>query len=91
VVVIAGQQSLSATSRDVSTAGVYLVFDSEANLLPGTEVELTLTMAKEVSSEEEVLIRAQGKAVRVENGTGSGGVAVIFERCHFLRSNSVFG
>jgi hypothetical protein len=95
VVVIAGQQSLNATSRDVSTGGVYLVFDAEANLLPGTELALTLTMPKEVTSEEEVLIRAQGKAVRVdtlgENGTTGGGVAVIFERRHFLRSNSLYG
>jgi hypothetical protein len=91
VVVIAGQQSLSAISRDVSTRGVYLVFESEANLLPGTELALTLTMPKEVAGEEEVLIRAQGKAVRVENGTGGGGVAVIFERRHFLRANSLYG
>ena len=95
VVVVAGQLSLRATSRDVSTGGVYLVFESLEDLLPGTELDLTLTLPKEVTSEEEVLVRAHGKTVRVEtfseDGTAGAGVAVIFERHHFLRSNSLFG
>jgi hypothetical protein len=95
VVVVAGQQSLRATSRNVSTAGVYLIFEAEDNLHPGTELELTLTLPREVTSEEEVLVRAHGKTVRVdtfgENGTRGAGVAVVFERHHFLRSNSLFG
>jgi hypothetical protein len=92
---MAGQKSLRATSRDVSTGGVYLVFESEEDLLPGTEVDLTLTLPKEVTSEGEVLIRAHGKAIRVDmfsdNGNRIAGVAVIFERHHFIRSNSLYG
>ena len=95
VIVMAGQKSLRATSRDVSTGGVYLVFESEEDLLPGAELDLTLTLPKEVTSEGEVLIRAHGKAVRVEafsgNGNRGAGVAIIFEQHHFLRSNSLYG
>jgi c-di-GMP-binding flagellar brake protein YcgR len=95
VVVAAGQQSLKATSRDVSTGGVYLLVGSEENLQPGTELDLTLMLQQEVTSEEEVLVRAHGKTVRVEtsneNGTGDTGVAVVFETHHFLRSNSLYG
>lgn len=94
-VVAAGEQSLRATSRDVSTGGVYLLVESEENLQPGTELDLTLTLQQEVTSEEEVLVRAHGKTVRVEtsneNGTGDTGVAVVFETHHFLRSNSLYG
>ncbi len=94
VVVVTGQQSLKATSRDISTGGVYLIFESEDNLLSGTELDLTLKLPQEASSEEEVLVRAQGKTVRVdafsEDGTRGAGVAVVFERRHFLRSNSLY-
>jgi len=87
-----GQESVSARSRDVSTGGVYLVFDSQGNLLPGTELDLTLTLPKEITSDEEVLVRAHGKTVRVdtfgENGTRTIGIAVAFERHHFIRSGS---
>lgn len=87
-----GQESVSARSRDISTGGAYLVIGSEGNLLPGTELDLTLTLPKEVTSEEEVLVRAHGKTVRVDtygdNGTKTMGVAVVFERHHFVRSSS---
>jgi c-di-GMP-binding flagellar brake protein YcgR len=95
VVVALGEQSLKATSRDVSIGGVYLVLESGENLLPGTELDLTLTLPQEVTSDVEVLVRAHGKTVRVEplneNGSRSAGVAVLFERHHFLRSSSLFG
>lgn len=95
VIVVAGQRSLRARSRDVSIAGVYLIVESEENFLPGMEVDLTLTLPQEVTSDEEVHIRAHGKTVRVdafsENGATDTGVAVVFERHHFLRSNSLYG
>lgn len=87
-----GHETVSARSRDVSTGGAYLVIGSEGNLLPGTEIDLTLTLPKEVTSEEEVQVRAHGKTVRIdsygENGTQTMGIAVVFERHHFVRSGS---
>jgi hypothetical protein len=96
VVVAAGQQSVKAISRDVSTGGVYLIVESKDNLAAGAELDLTLTLPQQViASDELVLVRAHGKAVRVdalsENGTPSAGVAVVFETHHFLRSNSLNG
>jgi hypothetical protein len=85
-----GQEPLNARSRDVSTRGVYLVFNSKEGLLPGTELDLTLTLPKEVTCDEDVLVRAHGKTVRMdtygENGTRTIGVAIAFERQHFTRS-----
>jgi len=87
-----GQEAVNAKSRDVSTGGVYLVFDSRDDLVPGTELDLTLTLPKEVTSEEEVLVRAHGRMVRVdtfgESGTKMVGIAVAFERHHFIRSGT---
>jgi hypothetical protein len=87
-----GQQPVNAKSRDVSTGGAYLVFDSNDGLAPGTEIDLTLTLPKEMTSQEEVLVRAHGKTVRVdtfgENGDKSMGIAVVFERHHFVRSGN---
>ena len=89
----AGQQeSVTGRSRDVSTSGAYLVFDAQGDLVPGTELDLTLTLPKEVTSNEDVQVRAHGKTVRVdtfgENGSKTLGIAVVFERHHFVRAGS---
>jgi len=89
----AGQQeSVSGRSRDVSTSGAYLVFDLQRDLLPGTELDLTLTLPKEVTSNEDVQVRAHGKMVRVDtfgdNGSKSLGIAVVFERHQFVRAGA---
>lgn len=88
-----GKEPLNARSRDVSTRGVYLVFDSKEGLLPGTELDLTLTLPKEVTCDDDVMVRAHGKTVRLdtygENGTRTIGIAIAFERQHFVRSSSV--
>jgi len=88
----AGQPSRSARSKDVSTAGIYLVLESDDNLLPETELCLTVTFPKEITGEDEVLLRAHGKAIRVDKfgqgGTGRVGVAVVFKRRDFIRSTS---
>ena len=92
----AGQQeSVSGRSRDVSTSGAYLVFDSQGDLVPGTELDLTLTLPKEVTSTEDVQVRAHGKTVRVDtfgdNGSKTLGIAVVFERHQFVRSGPTSG
>jgi PilZ domain len=92
VVQSAGQQSCSARSKDVSTGGIYLVLESDENLLPETELYLTVTFPKEITGDDEVLLRAHGKAIRVDKfgqgGTGHVGVAVVFQRRDFVRSTS---
>jgi hypothetical protein len=94
VVQTAGQQSRSARSKDVSTGGIYLVLESDENLLPETELYLTVTFPKEITGDDEVLLRAHGKAIRVDKfgqgGTGRVGVAVVFQRRDFIRSTSPY-
>jgi c-di-GMP-binding flagellar brake protein YcgR len=91
IIQTAKQQSFSARSKDVSSGGAYLVLESDANLMSETELYLTVSLS-EIGGEDEVLVRAHGKAVRVdkfgEGGTGSVGVAVVFETHEFIRSVS---
>jgi len=88
IVHTARQQSRNARSKNVSTRGVYLFLESDDNLLPGTELDLTLTLPKEVTAGAEVLVRAHGRAVRVDKSAGRLGLAVVFETCDFIRSPS---
>jgi len=84
IVQTAGQPSRSARSKDVSTGGIYLVLESDDNLLPGTELYLTVTLAKEVAGEDQVLLRAYGKALRIDR-FGEGGTGTSMGSPWFLR------
>jgi hypothetical protein len=90
----AKQQSRNAKSKDVSTRGVYLLVESDDSLLPGAELDLTLTLPKEITSAE-VLVRALGTVVRVDKSAGERpedmGLAVAFKTCDFIRSTSSSG
>ncbi|PYU19164.1 MAG: hypothetical protein DMG32_24980 [Acidobacteria bacterium] len=90
IVRTARQQSWTARSKDVSARGAYLFVESDDDLLPGTELDLTLTLTKEVTTGAEALVCAHGKAVRVDKsvreGTGHVGLAVAFETYDFTRS-----
>jgi len=83
------QQSWNARSKNVSVRGAYVFVEPDANLLPGTELDLTLTLPVEVTTGAEVLVHARGRAVRIdksaEAGTGHIGLAVAFETCDFAR------
>lgn len=89
IVRIPGQQSRSARSKDVSTGGAYLLTES-TDLLPGTQLELTLTLPKDVTGGAGALVRASGKIVRVDKCDPEGerrtGVAVVFETYDFFPS-----
>ena len=83
------QRSRNASLRNVSARGAYLLVDADDNLLPGAELDLTLTFPKETTGAE-VLVRAHGRAVRLDKSAGEGtghiGLAVVFETCDFIRS-----
>jgi hypothetical protein len=89
IIRIPGQQSRSARSKDVSTGGVYLLIES-SDLLPGTELEMTLTLPKDVTGGAGALVRASGRIVRVDkcdaDTTVRTGVAVVFEKYDFFPS-----
>ena len=77
-------------TRDISTRGLYFVVmrDPEA----GSELDITLTLPAEITRGGDVLVRAQGKVVRVERRLEDGeermGVAAVIERYDIVRGES---
>jgi hypothetical protein len=63
---------------------------SDDSLLPGTELFLTVTLAKEIAGNDEVLLRGHGKAIRVDKfgEGGTMGVAVVLKTHNFIRPTS---
>jgi hypothetical protein len=76
-------------TRDISTKGLYFVV--ERDLADGSELDLTLTLPGEITHGSDVLVRAQGKVVRVERRLEDGeermGVAAVIERYDIIRKD----
>ena len=74
-------------TRDVSTRGLYFVIDQD--LRDGSELDIMLTLPSELTNGDEVLVKASGKVVRVEqrmeDGNPRQGVAAIIERYDIMR------
>jgi c-di-GMP-binding flagellar brake protein YcgR len=74
-------------TRDISTRGLYFIVSQD--LQAGSELDITLTLPAEVTRGGEVLVRAQGKVVRVErrleDGESRMGVAAVIERYDIMR------
>jgi hypothetical protein len=81
----AGTQS--GRTRDISTKGLYFVIDQDVRA--GSNLDIMLTLPKEMTNGEEVLVKASGKIVRVESrmedGTERLGVAAVIERYDIMR------
>ena len=81
----AGTQS--GRTRDISTKGLYFVIDREVRA--GSNLDIMLTLPKEMTNGEEVLVKASGKIVRVESRMEDGnerlGVAAVIERYDIMR------
>jgi hypothetical protein len=77
-------------TRDVSTRGLYFVIDQD--LQAGSELEITLTLPSEITHGSEVLVKATGKAVRVEprkeDEADRMGVAAVIERYDIIRGEN---
>src|SRR6516162_3063365 len=77
-------------TRDISTRGLYFVVTQE--LSAGSELDITLTLPGEITHGSDVLVRAQGKVVRVEprleDGETRMGVAAVIERYDIIRRES---
>jgi len=74
-------------TRDISTRGLYFVVDRE--LHGGSDLDIMLTLPSELTNGDEVLVKAAGKIVRVEERLEDGnmrrGVAAIIERYDIMR------
>lgn len=77
-------------TRDISTRGLYFVIDQD--LKAGSELDITLTLPAEITHGTDVLVRALGKVVRVENrmedATSRLGVAAVIERYDIIRGEA---
>ncbi|GAC1683482.1 MAG: hypothetical protein PVS2B2_22590 [Candidatus Acidiferrum sp.] len=77
-------------TRDISTRGLYFVIDQ--NLEAGSELDITLTLPAEITHGTDVLVRALGKVVRVENRLEDSnvrlGVAAVIERYDIIRGEA---
>jgi c-di-GMP-binding flagellar brake protein YcgR len=75
-------------TRDISTRGLYFVVAKD--LEAGSDLDITLTLPAEITHGGDVLVRAQGKVVRVERRLEDGesrlGVAAVIERYDIIRS-----
>lgn len=69
--------------RDLSSGGVYLVFDQE--LAVGTALDLVFTLPRKIAGKE-VLVRCRGQVVRVEQRETAVGVGAVIEDMNFLNS-----
>jgi len=75
-------------TKDISARGLYFVIDQD--LTPGSELEFTLVLPREITGESEVLVRAQGRVIRVIPQTDGGanriGVAAMIEKYEMVRA-----
>jgi len=79
--------SHSGKTRDISTRGVYFLFENDIHA--GAELDLTMTLPAEVTGGTEVFIRAIGRVVRVDNrgdGDRRVGIAAVIERYEIVRN-----
>jgi hypothetical protein len=79
--------SQNGRTRDISTRGVYFTLDKD--LEAGAELDITLTLPSEITRGTEVLVRAQGRVIRVEHDDQEDskrvGVAAVIERYDIIR------
>jgi hypothetical protein len=80
-------RSRSGHTRDISTRGVYFMMQDD--LVPGTEVDFTLTLPAEITRGTEVFVRAHGRVIRVDKRQDDNhetiGVAAVIERYDIIR------
>jgi hypothetical protein len=80
-------ETQSGRTRDISTRGLYFVIDQDVRA--GAELDIMLTLPREMTNGEEVLVKASGKIVRVEarmeDGNERQGVAAVIERYDIMR------
>src|ERR1700676_551603 len=86
-------ESQEGKTRDISTRGLYFVFDQ--NLEAGSELDITLMLPSEITHGSEVFVRALGKVVsveqRLEEGNTRMGVAAVIDPPDIVRGSESKG
>jgi c-di-GMP-binding flagellar brake protein YcgR len=91
VLIRAAAQGVAETqkgkTRDISTRGLYFVIDQDVR--DGSDLDIMLTLPSEMTNGDDVLVKASGKVVRVEelleDGSLRKGVAAVIERYDIMR------
>ena len=77
-------------TRDISTRGIYFIVDQE--FLPGSELEFSITLPKEITQGASVFIHAHSRVVRAEESREDDvpriGVAAVIETIDIIRAES---
>jgi hypothetical protein len=80
-------ETQNGRTRDISTRGLYFVIDQDVQA--GSNLDIMLTLPREMTNGDEVLVKASGKIVRVESRVEDGnerqGVAAVIERYDIMR------
>src|SRR5262252_7352222 len=80
-------ETQSGKTRDISTRGLYFVIDQDVR--SGSELDIMLTLPREMTAGDEVTVKASGKIVRVESriedGNARRGVAAVIQRYDIMR------
>lgn len=84
-------RSRMGRTQDVSPDGLHLIVRKDGeNLVPGTELDFSLTLSTEMTCGFEVKVRARGRAVRVreccDQETDSMEIAAVIDSYDFLHS-----
>lgn len=83
-------ETQNGRTRDISTRGLYFVVDR--GVRTGSDLDIMLTLPKEMTNGDEVLVKASGKIVRVESRLEDGnerqGVAAVIERYDIMRGTA---
>ena len=81
-------EPLKGMTRDASSRGLYFVIDRDVPL--GTELDLILTLPKEITYGTEISLCAYGKVVRTEpqkeDDVDRVGIAATMETYYFVRT-----
>jgi hypothetical protein len=80
--------ALKGTTHNASSRGLYFVIDRELSM--GTELDLVLTLPKEITYGTEISLCAYGKVVRTElhwaGDVNQVGIAATMETYYFVRT-----
>lgn len=92
-VMVRDGDKLNGQTRDISTRGVYFLMNED--LAPGTTLDFTLTLPQEITGGTAVLVRAQGRVVRVDKvdkketeDPARVGVAAVIEKYEIVRAEN---
>ena len=73
-----------AKTIDISAGGI--LFHAESEIAVGSEVEFTIEMPRDVlGTKHPVLVKCQGRVVRLAEETSGQNVAVVIDEYHFER------